>query len=325
MNLQGRNEESLQYLQTAYEYAERYQNLAGQEKILRETAKVYEELKRYQEAYNSLLQVTIILEKVMEEKTKTSIARYEARLEMEKKLNEKEQLLLLYARQAEMGQMIAAIAHQWRQPLNVLSLILDSIYDAWEFKELDSRSLHDKVASGKEMIASMNTTINEFREFFRAEQLQDAFEIKDVIEQAVRFTDYRFSDHQIKLEYSIKDKCHLRGSSNQLLQVILIILNNAFDAFQDKEVQNPLVTISEKMEDGMSVICISDNAGGIPAEAMQHIFKANYSTKKNADGTGIGLYLAKMIIELKFKGSITAMNNDGGANFTIQIAEEKKF
>jgi signal transduction histidine kinase len=292
---------------------------ADEEKILNRLAYCYHKTGNYEKAYDNMEQAYNISKKINDENMQEKVARYQAKLEVEHNLNEKEQMMLIYSRQAEMGQMISAIAHQWRQPLNALSIILDSIYDAWEFNELSGDSLHTKIASGKELIYSMNNTIKDFRSFFQEKQQYDIFNVREVIEKAVRFTDYRFRDENIKLEFSIKDNCLLSGSSNQLLQVVLIILNNAFDAFANQDIPAPFVSIWHKTENYFSVIRIADNAGGIAPEIIEKIFDSSFSTKNSKENYGIGLYLAKMIIELKFKGNITVTNKNNGAVFTIKI------
>jgi len=315
----GETEKALGYLKVAYDYAVEFENLREQETIFREYSQIYSKLGLYEQAYENLVKADELSKQILDDKTAISIARNEAYVEMEQQLNEKEQLLMLYARQAEMGQMIAAIAHQWRQPLNSLSIIFDSIFDAWEFKELTDDSLQMKIASGKEVIYSMSSTINDFRSFFEPKQFEDVFQIKEIIEKSVRFTNYRFRQYNIKQEYTIKSDCELKGSSNQLLQVLLIILNNAFDAFQGKDIEAHCVSILQKVEKGNCIISIADNAGGIPKNSLKKIFTSNYSTKKSSEGTGIGLYLAKMIVELKFNGNIAVMNKDNGAVFTMKI------
>lgn len=320
----GKVLEAIPYLKFALESAEEQEKLADQERILRLLATCYDKTGDYKLAFDTLKKSYEIHESIMDETTKEKIARYQATLEVQGKLNEKEQLMMIYARQAEMGQMIAAIAHQWRQPLNGLSIILDSIYDAWEFNELDEDSLHNKIASGKEVIFSMNNTIKDFRSFFQEKQEYDIFNVREVIEKSIRFTDYRFLNENIKLDFKIKDNCLLSGSSNQLLQVILIILNNAFDAFAGKDKNAAYVSIHQEIKDNFSWIRISDNAGGIKPELIDQIFSLNFSTKSNDENSGIGLYLAKMIIEHKFLGSISVSNSNNGAVFLIKIPVYKQ-
>ncbi|MCF7912977.1 MAG: hypothetical protein K9M99_10645 [Candidatus Cloacimonetes bacterium] len=315
----GKIEEAIDLLKTALFITREGERLADQEKVLRQLAECYYILGDYQIAYDSLHEAFKIHETIIDENTKDKIARYQAILEVEHKLHEKDQLMMIYARQAEMGQMIAAIAHQWRQPLNGLSVILDSIYDAWEFGELNDESLHNKIASGKEVIFSMNNTIRDFRSFFQEKQQYDIFNVREVIEKAVRFTDYRFMNENIKLEFVIKDNCLLSGSSNQLLQVMLIILNNAFDAYQELELKAGKVTIHHEINSNFSCLKICDNAGGIPDGIIENIFNLNFSTKSNNENCGIGLYLAKMIIDHKFMGNISVYNENDGAVFLIKL------
>jgi len=320
----GKAEDAIPYLSYALQAAQEQEKMGDQEKILRLLASCYDQIGDCKLAYDTLKKSYEIHESIMDETTNEKIARYQATLEVENKMNEKEQLMMVYARQAEMGQMIAAIAHQWRQPLNGLSIILDSIYDAWEFDELDGDSLHNKIASGKEVIFSMNNTIKDFRSFFQEKQEYDIFNVREVIEKSIRFTDYRFINENIKLDFKIKDNCLLSGSSNQLLQVILIILNNAFDAFAGKDKNAAYVSIFHEVKDNYSWLRISDNAGGIKPELIEQIFFLNTSTKSTDENSGIGLYLAKMIIEHKFLGNISVTNSNNGAVFVIKIPYKKQ-
>jgi signal transduction histidine kinase len=315
----GKISEAIELLEASYKIALEQEGLANQEKVMRQLGECYNLSGEHELAYKSLQKAFAIHEAIIDESTKEKIARYQATLEVEHKLKEKDQLMMIYARQAEMGQMIAAIAHQWRQPLNGLSVIFDSIYDAWEYNELTEDSLNNKIASGKEVIFSMNNTIKDFRSFFQVKQQYDIFNIREVIEKSIRFTDYRFRNENIKLEFEVKDNCLLSGSSNQLLQVVLIILNNAFDAYQELDIKNGKVKIYHEIENNYSCLRIVDNAGGIPNAIMEEIFTLNFSTKSDEKNSGIGLYLAKMIIEHKFNGSISVDNENEGAVFLIKL------
>lgn len=310
---------ALNYLNTAFDIESKTDHKPKISKLYYAFSSVYAKIGDYEKAFDNLKKYNDIKEKILDDSTQQNIARYEAQYKIEQKMHENEQMLMLYARQAEMGQMISAIAHQWKQPINALSIILDSIYDAWEFDELDEESLRRKISSGRELIFSMSKTVEDFRSFFQKNQSENVFNIREVIEKAARFTEYRFRHQNIELEYKIKDNKLLNGSSNQLLQVLLIILNNAYDALSEKKINAPFVSIWEKVEDDNIVIRIADNGGGISEKAKQHLFKSHFSTKMNSEGSGIGLYIARMIVEYKFNGTISAQNKNNGAVFTIKL------
>ncbi len=312
-------DKAIPYIKFALDKAVMHKKHADQEKYLKILAECYHLTEQYGLAYNTLLEAFAIHEKISDEATSDKIAKYQARLEVDHKLKEKEQLMIIYARQAEMGQMISAIAHQWKQPLNALSIILDAIQDDWDFNELNQESLNNKITSCKELIFSMNSTINDFRSFFQEKQDYDVFNIREVMEKAVRFTEYRFRQENISMDFSVRDECLLNGSSNQLLQVVLIILNNAFDAFKNNKNKKRSVSFIHKIANNQSQIIITDNAGGIPEKVMEKIFISHFSTKSVNENSGIGLYLAKMIIEYKFKGEISVFNDNEGAVFSIKI------
>jgi len=319
IRMSGNPEKALPLLKDALVEAKDFKKEYDEEKILREMALCSEMIKDYKSTCNYLKEAEKINKKINDEQTRDKIAQVQAQLEMNQRLNEKDQLMLIYSRQAEMGQMISAIAHQWRQPLNALSVILDSILDDWEFDELDEKTLEKKIESSKELIYSMNNTISDFRSFFKEESQFHNFDISDVIKKAIRFTDYRFKVHNIDFKFSGLRSCIMTGSSNQLLQVLLIILNNAFDAITGRKVKEPVIELSQKICDDACVIKISDNAGGIPKGIIEEIFDLHFTTKSDESNSGIGLYLSKIIVEIKFSGSITVKNTSQGAEFTINI------
>lgn len=233
-------------------------------------------------------------------------------------LREKDQLLLQQSRLATMGEMINNIAHQWRQPLNVVGLYIQSLLVYYDNGNLDREFLKTITDDTMKLVNHMSQTIDDFRNFFKPDKDKEEFKITQVIESAIRLVDASFQDSHIKIVKNCADDTVAYGYPNEYSQVILNILSNAKDAILERKTENPVVSISSGMENGKSVVTISDNAGGIPEEIIFKVFDPHFSTK-GPQGTGIGLFMAKNIIEKSMNGSLMVINNEEGAVFRIEV------
>jgi len=233
-------------------------------------------------------------------------------------LREKDQLLLQQSRLAAMGEMINNIAHQWRQPLNVVGLYIQSLLLYYDNGNLDREFLKTITDDTMKLVSHMSQTIDDFRNFFKPDKDKEEFKITQVIESAIRLVDASFQDSHIKIAKNYSDDTVAYGYPNEYSQVILNILSNAKDAILERKTENPVVSISSSMENGKSVVTISDNAGGIPEEIIFKVFDPHFSTK-GPQGTGIGLFMAKNIIEKSMNGSLMVSNNEEGAVFRIEV------
>jgi C4-dicarboxylate-specific signal transduction histidine kinase len=246
-------------------------------------------------------------------------ATLEERVENEvEKRRENEQMLIHQSRLAAMGEMIGNIAHQWRQPLNAVGLIIQNMGDAFDYGELDKEYLDRTIAKSMEIIHHMSKTIDDFRNFFRPEREKHEFSVKTAVDKAVSLIDATLKNSYIRLEVDIKEDAVAYGYQNEYSQALLNVLNNAKDALLANEVKDPLIKIALFKKDDKSALAISDNAGGIPEEIIERIFEPYFTTKEQGKGTGIGLYMSKVIIENNMGGSLTVRNADGGAEFRIE-------
>ncbi|MBF0566693.1 MAG: PAS domain S-box protein [Nitrospirae bacterium] len=283
---------------------------------------------------NEILKTSMQLEelnKSLEEKVKD---------ETDKRM-QKEQLLIQQSKMASMGEMIAAIAHQWKQPLNSLGLFIQDVRDAYEFGELDSAYIDSVVNNSMSEIHFMSKTIDEFRNFFKPSTVKETFDLIKVAsgvfsmlsaQLKTNLISYRLTCHpHNKTFYNYADVIPCDAAlittyKNQLAHVILNIINNAKDAIIERRLRGFLGVTDEGMigvdyykEEGVLRLEISDNGGGIPAEIMDRIFEPYFTTKKSDEGTGIGLYMAKIIVNDKLGGKIHLRNVDGGAVFTLEF------
>ncbi|GAB6041263.1 sensor histidine kinase [Endothiovibrio diazotrophicus] len=249
-------------------------------------------------------------------------------------LRHKEAMLIHQSRMAAIGEMIGAIAHQWRQPLNTLSIALQELQDAHEFGELDRTHLDETVAEGMKQIDHMSRTIDDFRNFFKPDKAKEPFNPREVVEEALKLVMAQLDWHRIESELAcdcVGGEARLCGHRyvgypGELKQVLLNIIGNAKDAIiqrEDREAGFPgririgLALSGE--QDGACRITVEDNGGGIPTEHLNRIFEPYFTTKEEGKGTGIGLYMAKVIVEEHMHGRITAENTDDGARFTVQF------
>jgi PAS domain S-box-containing protein len=239
------------------------------------------------------------------------------RVEVEVAKNlEQEKLLIQQSRLAVMGEMIGNIAHQWRQPLNALGLLLENVKDAYEYDELDRESLGNSVADGKRLIQKMSSTIDDFRNFFRPHLVKSAFGLRETAEETVRLVEASYLNHNIRIGNRVPADIRASGHANEFSQVLLNLLSNAKDVLVERRVAAGRVEVDARPEAGFAVLTVADNGGGIPPEVLPKIFDAYYTTKES--GTGIGLYMSKLIVE-HMGGTITAAEGEEGAVFTIRL------
>ena len=230
-------------------------------------------------------------------------------------LRQKDQVLISQNRQAAMGEMIGNIAHQWRQPLNALGLLLANIKDAQHYQELDEPYLERSIAEGNRLIQKMSATINDFRDFFNPGKEAVAFAARQQIAQAIALVESSFKNSGIELRLEADREVYLTGFPNEYSQVLLNLVSNARDAIVSRGNQPGSIVIRLSESDGRGCVTVTDNGGGIPLPSMDRIFEPYFSTKEM--GTGIGLYMSQMIIERNMGGSISARNVAGGAEFTV--------
>lgn len=234
-------------------------------------------------------------------------------------LREKERLLIQQSRQAAMGEMIGNIAHQWRQPLNILGMFVQQLLLVFDRGNFSREFLVNSVNSSMEQIRHMSKTIDDFRNYFRHDKEMCEFRLSDVIAVTLSLVEAGFRNEHIRIECIAKDDPVITGFRNEFAQVILNILNNARDAIIEKQVSDPRVTITLSTEGDRSVVSIADNAGGIPEEIMDRIFDPYFTTKGPQTGTGVGLFMAKSIIEKNMGGRIAVRNTANGAEFRIEV------
>jgi len=235
------------------------------------------------------------------------------------KNREKDIILIQQSRQAALGEMLDHIAHQWKQPLNSISLIVQYLREIAFDAELTGEFVQETVGRIMALLDHMAQTIDIFRGFFRPDKEKTVFSMKDTIDQALAFIAPAFRYQSITVELDVDPGVTAFGYHNEYAQVLLNILANARDVFRVRGTEKPRVVVRAFAENAKTVVTIMDNAGGIPDEVIGKIFDIYFTTNKDGGGTGIGLYMSKNIIEKNMGGTLHAENSNGGALFRIEI------
>lgn len=240
-----------------------------------------------------------------------------------------EKLLIQQSKMAAMGEMLGAIAHQWRQPLNALALYIQDIKSAYSYDELNEEYIDDMIDSSMKQINHMSKTIDDFRKFLLIDKKRELFDVYTLTKEAAELTDAQLKSHNITCSVSnpSAEEITINGYPNEFKQVILNIINNAKDAINERRMKNEGFKNSDGVIDikisknaaGLIEIVACDNGGGISSELLDRIFEPYFTTKEQGKGVGIGLYMSKMIVEENMTGSITAENTKDGACFTIML------
>ncbi|MEI6827221.1 MAG: hybrid sensor histidine kinase/response regulator [Desulfuromonadales bacterium] len=244
----------------------------------------------------------------------------EARVvEMVTDMRRKDQILIQQSRLAAMGEMIGNIAHQWRNPLNNVALIIQSLQLDYDSGTLTGEIMHSDIREAMAALLHMSDTINEFRNFFRVDKEKREFCIEKSVNSAMTLVAASLSNNNIRIEIEGNDEVTAFGYQNEYAQTLLNIIANSREAALERTITDPHIFIRITCENGRSVLYVRDNCGGIPDEVLPKIFDPYFTTRGPDRGTGIGLYMSKVIIEQNMAGHLTACNVDGGAEFRIEV------
>ena len=237
--------------------------------------------------------------------------------DLKKQNKEFEKMVLQQSKFVKSGEMIANITHQFRQPLNNISYILINLKKRFESEKLDKIFFDKKVNQANEQVTFLSKTIDDFKEFYLQEKEKDDFLVKDSIQNALTILnpDLQKDNINLNLKFETFEDIKIFGVKNELSQVILSLVSNSIDALKNRH--NPKISINVVSSSAEVIIEILDNAGGIKVKNLKKIFEPYFSTKE--EGTGIGLYLSKIIIEESFGGKLQVQNIKDGAKFSIFI------
>ena len=240
-----------------------------------------------------------------------------------RKQQEQEQLMIHQSRQAAMGEMIESIAHQWRQPLNIIGLAIVNLETNHAFGIRDDKNFEDKLELITLNVRYMSNTIDDFRNFLNPDREIVEFNPQNSIQDVLKIVDAQLKNNNISYEFNSNAIIKISGVENEFTQVLFILINNAKDAIKTlidmDTIKKGSLTINVYEKDEHGFIEIIDNGGGIPQEILDKIFDPYFTTKFASQGTGIGLHIAKNIVETRMKGSLVAQNIEKGCRFTIKL------
>jgi len=241
---------------------------------------------------------------------------------VKEKMGEKEKMMMQQSKMAAMGDMIGAIAHQLKQPLNVMSVIKDNIMDEAEYDELTKGNVKEYMAAMSKQIKYMATTIDDFKVFFKPDKKEDVFGIKDSIQDVYDLISYQLKNHNVIFSLH-GDDFSIKAYKNEFKQAILNIFNNSKDAIFERISKNEITegkieVLLSRTDEDIGEITIRDNGGGIKDENVAKLFEP-YFTTKGEKGTGIGLYLVKQIVAEKLKGKISMQSIENGLETKIEL------
>ncbi|HIC42923.1 MAG TPA: HAMP domain-containing histidine kinase, partial [Sulfurimonas sp.] len=229
---------------------------------------------------------------------------------------EKEKMLIQQSKMAAMGDMISMIAHQWRQPLNQMSYVMMNIDGAYDERSLSREYLDTKLKEGENLLEYMSHTIDDFRDFFKPDKEKEEISLCELLDSALGLIEKGLEQHHVILEKVYECDLRLSVYKNEMIQVLLNLLKNAQEVLE--EVDEAKITIRIYEENGFAKIAVSDNGGGIEPQDLEKIFEPYFSTKAH-QGTGVGLYMSKMIIDEHMNGELLVENTDTGAEFIIKL------
>ena len=244
-----------------------------------------------------LLSISIYISKKLEKKFQ----------DYKMELKKQQHILAQQSKMAAMGEMLGNIAHQWRQPLSVITTVATGMKLQKEFENLDDKTFDEAIENITNSALYLSKTIDDFRSFFKSDKKETFFSIKETFEKVLKLTNSQFKNHEITIIKEIDD-FQIYGFENEFIQVLINILNNSKDALINKK-ENKLIFIKTFEDDENNfVIKIKDNGGGIENKILDKVCEPYFTTKHQSTGTGIGLYMAEEIIEKHMNG-ILEINN----------------
>ncbi|WP_345969961.1 MULTISPECIES: sensor histidine kinase [Sulfurimonas] len=238
-------------------------------------------------------------------------------------LREKDRIMILQSRQAAMGEMIENIAHQWRQPLNQLSLIQSNIFFEYQLGNLSEKKMQTYQEQSETLMEYMTHTIDDFRNFFMPNRARENFCICGAIEKVLELFRPTLNRYNIGIDLKCDGRPGALGHENEFSQVMLNLLNNAKDAMLEHGTKKPQVTIRVQTGGTMIMVAVCDNGGGVADDIIDRVFDPYFTTKFKSQGTGIGLYMVKTIMEKSMNGGVSVQNRGAGACFILELPQKE--
>ncbi len=273
------------------------------------------EEKELQQAYNELKTSYTFLQnykELLEQRVQEEIAKRQIQ----------EKIITRQARLAAMGEMIDAVAHQWAQPLSIIDMHVNLVTEDFKNKLVDKNYVEETIKAINIQTKHLQTTLNKFRHFFHPIDKSEFFNLNTMVLETLELLHDEMLKHHINIKCTLEEENIVYGSMNEVQHVLINLINNAKDSFNIQNIQNRLINISIKNKPSYFSLIIQDNAGGIDEKILPDIFKPYISTKNTTEGSGIGLYMSRLIMQ-KYNGKISAQNIKDGAKFIVKFYKEQ--
>ena len=238
---------------------------------------------------------------------------------LKEEIKNKEEMMIAQSRHAAMGEMISMIAHQWRQPISVISMASNNILADIELEMLDSEELKENIKSTLEQTKYLSQTIEDFRNFFKPNKEKELINPLCIINDTLSIMDKSLSNNNINITINSSEDLSVLIYSRELLQVFMNIIKNAKESFFNKNIENKKIEISILKRRNTVRIEIYNNAGAIEEKIKNNIFDPYFTTKDEKTGTGLGLYMCKTIVEKHLNGEIGFYNCRKGVCFYVDL------
>ena len=236
----------------------------------------------------------------------------------QEQLIEKTKVLHEQTKLASMGEMIRHISHQWRQPLSEINSVAMKIETEYRYQTMDVKSLDKNLEQIENITEHMSKTIQDFNGYFKSNKKRESVILEEVVDKSFSLILSGMLQHDIKIEKHIEHHKQLFIVEGELIQVLLVLLNNARDAV-NSHTGEKWIKVSILDSDGSTIITVEDSGGGIKDENINKVFEPYFTTKFESQGVGIGLYMSKMIVEESLGGRLSVINTQKGAKFTIRL------
>ena len=244
----------------------------------------------------------------------------EKRIKSEIEKSTKQQALIMeQSKLVQMGEMIQNIAHQWRQPLSQINSTLMLLDVYLNKKNCMNDVVEEKISEIEELTSYLSHTIDDFQNFFKPNKHKTLFKISDALHKSLNIVKGQIDFHKIEIVDNINKDLEINGQKEELQQVLLVLINNAIDALVLNKISNPKIVFGNILENNILTIIVEDNALGIKEENIKRIFEPYFTTKYKSKGTGVGLYIAKMILQNSLYGDLSVENINDGARFKIKL------
>jgi signal transduction histidine kinase len=232
---------------------------------------------------------------------------------------EEEKIFKIHTRQAQMGEMISMIAHQWRQPLAIINALTSQLRIKEMLKEDEDPTLIAQLSKIEQQSLYLSQTISDYRDFFRPDKPLETILLSDLINHALELIDHTIKSKGVTVRHCVHHPVYVDTYRNELIQVIVSLFKNSFDAFDENAITNRIIQIDIYRDDLYGILSITDNGGGMTKEILNKIFVPYFTTKNHTEGTGLGMYMSRMIIEDHCHGKLDVSSNNNETTINLKL------